>query len=49
MVQRKIGKTGATSHRIKKLLHCTSFCLGKTLYFFLRENPSNAVINRESP
>jgi hypothetical protein len=40
MSQRNIRKNLATPHRTEKLLHCTSFCIGKTLYFFLRENPS---------
>ncbi|CAG9211098.1 hypothetical protein BCAR13_2000005 [Paraburkholderia caribensis] len=38
----------AANDHIKKLLHCTSFLLGKTLYFFLRENPASPT-NRESP
>jgi hypothetical protein len=32
-------KAHAANDHTGKLLHCTSFRLGKTLYFFIRENP----------
>jgi hypothetical protein len=40
MLQRNMPVHAARRRTTDLLLHCTSFRLGKTLYFFLRENPS---------
>ncbi|CAG9271034.1 hypothetical protein PCAR4_880041 [Paraburkholderia caribensis] len=41
-------KVPAANDHTEIMLHCTSFRLGKTLYFFVRENPESPT-NRESP